>query len=266
MLAYLTVSNDRILLFLNHALAGSGLLYGLALWLSHQAAGACVFVTIVALWLWPDPEDVRALTTVTLPDHAGAARRWFRRSQLDIELKQATTPARAACRPTTVSRAQALILCGVAFFAYILARLLAQGLEVDRPFASFLPVMGNLGAFDSLRPDGSFPGSQAVVLGAFAAAMFHWHKVLGWLWVTLAIVFSVAGSRNADSTFHRTYWRQRSLVFFAARVALRAYLRDGWFQNCMDALARGFLQENSPYCYFLYAIVIIIGLESDHAL
>ena len=47
-----------------------------------------------------------------------------------------------------------------------------------------------------------------------------------------------------------------------ARAALAAYVRDGWFQNCMDAFARGFLRENSPYCYFLYAVVIVFGIEA----
>ena len=146
------LADARLLLWMNHWLAGHPWLYGLGLFLTDEGADVATLGTIAWLWFW-------------------------RASRSPIT-RQA-------------SRARLIVFAGAGMAAFVTARLIAFALDVDRPFTTYLPVHGTPGAFEGLRTYGSFPSDHAALLAALPLALFSWNRRVAWMWAGLALLLVV---------------------------------------------------------------------------
>src|ERR1044071_8281514 len=99
----------RLLLWLNHAVASRPGVYRACLFLTDDGADVLLALTAAWLWFWP----------------AGSAATW-----------RAGQAIRAITRRE--SRARLMTFGAGAMCAYIVARLIAIGVDANRPFATFL--------------------------------------------------------------------------------------------------------------------------------
>jgi membrane-associated phospholipid phosphatase len=223
----LRLADARILLALNHALAAHPKLYIAGLWITDTFGDVAFFLTCALLWFW-HPRIARALA-----------------------------PEREEM--TLVESRARLITLGVAgVSAYVLTRLIAMHFDVDRPFATFLPVHSVIGAFEGLRTFGSFPSDHAALLGVLPVGFAWWGRRLAWSWLALASLF--AATRVAVAFHYPTDMLVGTLIGCAAAwVAMTAFDMVKAVQWTSRTLATGF--SRPPISYALYGVLVLGGAE-----
>jgi len=214
------LADARILLWLNHSLARYPRLFELGLFLTDTGTDVATLGTIAWLWFWP----AGSRSPITRQD----------------------------------SRARLIVFAGAGMAAYVTARLIAFALDVDRPFATYLPVRGIPGAFEGLRTFGSFPSDHAALLGALPVALFYWNRRIAWVWTILA--FLLAAVRVAVG-FH---YPDDMLAGMALGVAFSAaamllFDRSGMVHATANWIAGGF--SRAPQSYVLYGLGALVVLE-----
>ena len=214
------LADARILLWLNHSLARHPRLFELALFVTDQGADVATLGTIAWLWFW-----------------RGGSRSLITRQE---------------------SRARLIVFAGFGMAAYAAARLIAFALDVDRPFATYLPVRGTPGAFDGLRTFGSFPSDHAALLGALPFALFYWDRRVAWTWTMLAFLLVVV---RVALGFH---YPSDVLAGMALGVAFSAaamtlFDRSGNVHATANWIAGGF--SRGPQSYVLYGLGALMVFE-----
>lgn len=253
-------ANVRILLWLNHYAAAHPDLYKLALFLTDKGSDLLVLATLLLLWFWPQSENSRALfgeDTLTTR----------KKSQPRLHDLWAALTSPNVNDPLVTqhqSRAQVLIFGFGGMVAYVIARLIAFELDINRPFASYWMVKspGSMqGVFEGLRRLGSFPSDHAAMLAGLAAAMFFWNRRLGWFWTITAVVMSIC--RVAVGFHYPLDMVVGALIgFICIWLPLTLYSKRGALYRGANEVARAFDLSNAPYCYLLYFLVLLAGLEA----
>jgi membrane-associated phospholipid phosphatase len=253
MFDFLSLANARIIIALNHWVASSPSLYGIALHVTDKISDVLTLVTFALLWFWPHaPERTHLLL---YPD-----------ARMSVFQKLRTWPARVRARWVTTlsreeSRAQFLVLGVSGVLGYVMARLIAFELDSPRPFISFLPIRAGVpGAFEDLRTYGSFPSDHAVMLAAIPVALLFWDRKLAYFWALLSVFFMAT---RVAVGFH---WPLDMLAGAAIGGVLtygmmRLYRARGKFSRSFLILARGFDLRAAPYCFILYALVFLGAAE-----
>lgn len=228
MRSILAIADTRILLWLNHSLARHPRLYELALFCTDKGADIAMLATMAWLWFWPEfPADN-------------------------------TVPTERSTVTRQESRARLIVFAAAGMAAYVTARFIAFEVNVDRPFATYLPVHGVLGSFDGLRTFGSFPSDHAALLGALPLALFYWDRRVAWIWMSLAVLLSLV--RVAVGFHYPTDMVAGAglgLSFSATAMAL--FDRSASVQMMAIWLAAGF--SRSPQKYVLYGLGSLVALE-----
>lgn len=250
---YIYLSNARLLLALNHALAEHPHLYALGLICTDKGADIVILTMMLMLWFWPEPKGGEPMfaayhpqrgTPHTLVTDLPSTRRYWQPRLTRQE-----------------SRAQLIVFGLAGMAAYVTARLLAMAFDIDRPFATFLPVEeGVRGAFTDLRRFGSFPSDHAALLGALPVALYFWSRPLALVWLALSVFLMI--DRVAVG-FHYPGDMLAGAILGAVFVGLALYLvqQRGRLYDTANAIASGFNLSNEPYCYFLYFAVGLVGIE-----
>jgi len=221
-----TLANARITLALNHSLNANPALFKFAFFMTEQGTKLLVLLTILILWFCHERHG----------DEAGAA-------QSRIE-----------------NRARILTFSLAIVLAYLAVRLVALRLDVERPFATFLPISGPPGIFNGLRSYGSFPSEYAVLLGALPAAFFGWKNWLGWCWAIPAVALAVM--RVAVGMNYPLDMAAGALLgAVVVTYVLRRQAQEGTFRELTKSLASGFDSKNSIYQYSLYVLALLLMLE-----
>ncbi|MBV9867324.1 MAG: phosphatase PAP2 family protein [Abitibacteriaceae bacterium] len=270
---YFHLTNVRILLALNHWLSQQSDIYALALGFAEHGVDLLVLATLAWLWFWPDPKARSVMQPLVLtpqdnkqPGRAktsavfGKLQKLVpRRSTSEVETFMPTRPTIRLSR--VESRAQVLVFIAAALLAYIVARLIALGLDVERPFMTYLPVhSGVAGAFIGQREFGSFPSDYAVLLGALPIALLQWNSRLAWAWGVLAIVvglLSIALGLHYPSDVLGGF----ILGIVIASAAVAVFEQQGQVYEAGHYLARTFDLSSAPYCYFLYFFLGVLTIE-----
>ena len=251
----------RVLLWLNHFVAARPELYSLALLLTDKGSDVLVLATLVSLWFWPSGEQNRTLFgDADLGGRPSAKvpplRRWMTNALRQDEYRPVITRVQ--------SRAQVLLFVFGGLSAYVFARLVAFEINVNRPFASFWMVkhpQDMKGVFDDLRAFGSFPSDHAAMLAAFACALFFWSRPLGIFWTVAALVLAVC---RVAVGFHYPLDMFGGAVVGLAFVwpLLWIYQQRGGLFRAANVVSRAFDLSNAPYCYLLYFLMLLLGLET----
>ena len=230
-----SLADTRVLLWLNHFLARHPRLFELGLFVTDKGGDVATLGTIAWLWFWRTDSAGR-------PD--------------ERSLQQG-----AGSRPPITreeSRARLIVFAAAGMAAYVTARLIAFALDVDRPFATYLPVRGTPGAFEGLRTFGSFPSDHAALLGALPVALFWWNRRVAWTWTGLACLLAVVrvavGFHYPDDMLAGA---ALGVAFSAA--AMRLFDRRGTMHAAANWIASGF--SRSPQSYVLYALGALAVLE-----
>ena len=253
----------RLLLGLNHFVAARPTLYALALFLTDKGSEILVLGTFLLLWFGPrDEQDLNR----TLFGSADLSRRQAAK-KLSLRQRLASALREDEYQPIIArvqSRAQVLLWGTGALIAYVVARLLASLLAVSRPIASYWIIKSppNMaGTFESLRASGAFPSGHAALIAGFACALFFWNRRLGLLWTALAIILSAC---RVAVGFHYPMDVLGGAVVGLLCVwpLLLMYRRQGALFRRANDLARAFDFSNAPYCYLLYFLLILAGLEA----
>lgn len=253
-------ANVRILLWLNHFFAAHSKFYKLALFLTDRGSDLLVLGTLLLLWFWPRNENQR--TIFSDAPLSGTSRKgnplrefWLSLTSEDVDKPLLTRQQ---------SRAQVIIFGFGGMVGYVLARLIAFELDINRPFASYWLVRSPRdmeGVFEGLRRLGSFPSDHAAMLAGLATALFFWNRRLGYFWLVTAVVMSVC--RVAVGFHYPLDMIGGAIIGFSCiYLPLRAYQRRGAIHRWTNQLADAFELTNAPYCYILYFLVMIAGLEA----
>ena len=257
-------ANVRVLLWLNGYFAAHSSLYKVALFLGDRGADLLVLSALLLLWFWPRNENSRSIFG-DAPLSTKRATKLDRRAWLRDFLATVTYENENGPLVTRQqSRAQVLIFVLGGLAAFVLVRLLAAEINIARPFASYWPVSAPSDmpyVFDGLRRLASFPGDHAAMLAALAAALFFWNRQLGWLMTGAALVMCLC--RVAVGFHYPLDVMAGAFIGFACVwLPLNAYRKGGsWFRGANE-LARAFDLSNTPYCYILYFLVLLIGVEA----
>jgi len=236
-----TLANARIAVALNHSLNAHPALFKFVLFLTEQGTHLLMLLTLAALWFRPESLRQPASSPKSTPQ------------------KGRTFPIDAA-QSRLQNRARILTFVFAAMLACIVARLLAGRFEIERPFATFLPIVGPPGVFNGLPIYGSLPGEYAALLGAIAAALFWWSARLGWAWTALALV--LASARVAAGLNYPFDMAAGALLGVAlVSVALRRQEQEGTFRNATIKLASGFESKNTFYQYLFYGLALLLLLD-----
>src|SRR5438105_3218396 len=229
---YLKLADARILIWLNHALAGHPRLFVASLLITDKLADLAVLAMGAVLWVWPH----------RIPG--------WRAAEPDAQASVAA--ARRA------SRARLIVFGLGATAAYVTARLIAMHLDKPRPFASYLPVLAVPGAFFGLREFGTFPSDHAALLGALPVAFACWSVALGWIWAVAALLLLAL---RVAVAFHYPYDMIAGgligAVFTAAAMAL--YDRNARVHGLALDVAGHFSRR--PHAYVLYGLLAAGALE-----
>lgn len=244
LLTVLHLANVRILLALNDVAGLSPRVFKLFLLLTDKGADAITGATILLLWFWPEHR----------------AKRIFGSYQSKARLTGWYPIKAGRIVDRDQSRAQALVLGTASLGGYVMARLLAMMLDVDRPFATFLPLHSLPGAYEGLRTYASFPSDHAVLLGALPVGLLFWNRPLAWGWMALSVLLVL--TRIAVG-FHYPADMLAGLLMGVgiASVAMCTYSRGGRLERSSLFLARAFRLESSPYCFFLYLFLALAAVE-----
>jgi membrane-associated phospholipid phosphatase len=254
MLDYLWLINVHLLLDLNHLVASNARLYTLSLFVTDKFSDLLTVATFGLLWFWPQTREV----PLFLHYGSGASGGWLFRLMAGLRatyLRWATSLSRVE------SRAQFIVMAFAGVSGYITARLLALQFNIQRPFDTYLPVRAPIeGAFTDLRTYGSFPSDHAVMLALLPVALLYWDRRLAGIWLVLALL--LAATRVAVG-FHYPVDILGGAVIgvLYAGVLLSLYRRKGKLHEAANLLARSFDLSNSPYCYLLYFLALLCGLE-----
>jgi undecaprenyl-diphosphatase len=226
----LPLLDARILIWLNHAVASRPWLYKLCLFLTDEGADILLVLTAAALWFWP-------ATWRSASWRAGGVMRTITRHE---------------------SRARLMTFGAGAICAYILARLIAIGVDADRPFVTFLPVRGLPGSFEGLRTFGSFPSDHAALLAALPVAFFRWDRRLGLFWIAAAVLLIVV---RVGVGFHypSDMLGGAALGLLFGGGAMLLHDRSAAVHRITAGTAAGF--ERLPHAVPLYALLALVGLE-----
>lgn len=218
MLNYIHLLDARILLWLNHPVAGHAWLFKTCLLLTDKLGDATTLATIAWLWFWRErPGAAGATTTMT----------------------------------RTESRARVIVFAAAGMAAYVTARLIAFAVDADRPFATFLPVHGIPGAFEGLRTFGSFPSDHAALLGALPVALLYWNRRAAWVWAGIstllvlarvAVGFHYPSDMIVGAAIGAVFTVAAMAIFDRVSIVRRPVL---WIAGLFD---------RSPVSYLLYAL------------
>ena len=224
----LMLANTRTLLWLNHLLAQHPRLFQFALFLTDKGGDVATLGTMAWLWFWP---------ALRVGEHSRSPRSPVTRQE---------------------SRARLLVFAAAGVAAYVASRLIAFSLDVNRPFATYLPVHGVPGAFEGLRTFGSFPSDHAALLGALPMALWYWDRRAARIWIVLAGVLATA---RVAVGFHypsdMIAGAAVGVAFTAAAMVL--YDRRGTVHRVATWIAGLF--SRSPQCYVLYGLGALVVLE-----
>ena len=225
----LSLLDARLLLWLNHAVAARPALYKVCLFLTDEGADLLLVATAAWLWRWPAGSAATWL--------AGGARRAITRRE---------------------SRARLLTFGAGAMCAYITARLIAIGVDADRPFVTFLPVRGLPGSFEGLRTFGSFPSDHAALLAALPLAFARWNRTLGLAWAAAALLL-IAIRVGVGFHYPSDMIAGAALGVIFGGGAMLLHDRSARVYRLTIATAAGF--ERLPHAIGLYAILAVVGVE-----
>lgn len=225
----LPLLDARILLWLNHAVASRPWLYKVCLFLTDEGADILLVLTAAALWFWP----------------VGG---------------RGTARAGGAVRPITrrESRARLLTFGVGAISAYIVARLIAIGVDADRPFVTFLPVRGLPGSFEGLRTFGSFPSDHAALLAALPVAFARWDRRLGWFWIVAAVIL-IAVRIGVGFHYPSDMLGGAAVGLAFGGGAMLLHDRSAAIHRMTTNIAAGF--EKLPHAVPLYGLLALVGVE-----
>lgn len=255
---FLSLANARLLLLLNGALVAHPDLYRAALFVTDEGADLLTLLLLLRLWFWPEPRREQLLAPMRRDARGTSLLARFReRGQAESSLWRGPE----AFLTREESRAQ-LITVGLALMSgYVIARLMALTLDIDRPFMTYLPVRSPLeGTFEDLRTYGSFPSDHAVLLAGLPVALAYWNTRWAWIAAGVAIVLNLV--RIAVGFHYPGDMVGGALVgIVCVWTAMAAYHRRGRLHQGVSAVARGFDLSNSPYCFFLYAFLLLVGVE-----
>ena len=230
----LRLADARILLWLNHALAQHPRLYQLGLFMTDEGADLMTLATLAWLWFW------RGRPEQTIDGSSGGA--------------SGPHPPRTRRE----SRARLIVFAAAGMACYVSARLIAFTLDVERPFASYLPVRGTPGAFDGLRTFGSFPSDHAALLGALPVALFWWNRRVAWGWSVLALLLIVV---RVAVGFHYPVDMLAGLALGAAFGGAAMWLFDHLELVYAPADWIAGLFSRQPHAYLLYALAALLVAE-----
>ena len=246
----LGTANERLLLWLNGWLSSDAALYQIGLILTDKFADMLVLLTLALLWFWPDPKSDSLFSSFARGTQRAQSTHWARRLVQGPEYLSREQ-----------SRAQVLAFGTALMLGYIMARLIALRFDVPRPFVTYLPVRSGVeGAFDDLRTFGSFPSDHAVLLAGLPVALSYWNRFWCWIWTGLAIVLAL--TRVAVGFHYPSDMVGGALIGVVMVASLMGiYRSEGQFYRSVNSLANGFDRSNAPYCYILYALLALVGLE-----
>ena len=250
----------RILLWLNQ-LANSDLrLFKLFLKITDDGSDVLVLATLLLLWFWPTNLRARSLFHEDTLGKKTKREPWLRTLLISVTSEDEYQPVITRAQ----SRAQVLLFGFGGFTAYIIARLVAFGIDVQRPFESYWPVTHPAeipALYGNLRNFGTFPSDHAAMLAALACSLYFWNRRLGNFWLVSAVV--LAACRVAIG-FHYPVDMIGGAVLGVACVwpLLWAYRRHGQVHKLANAMASTFEFTNSPYCFIMYFFVLLAGLEA----
>lgn len=220
----LHLADIRALLWLNHLVAPHPGLYQLLLTVTDRGTDVLLLVTTAWLWFWP--EGARAA------DGTAMTRRQ--------------------------SRGRLIVFGAAAMAAYVVARLIAIGVERPRPFVTYLPVLGPPGVFEGLRTFGTFPSDHAALLWAVPIAMSTWRTGLGLAWLAMGVVATLA--RIAVGFHYPSDMLGGAVVGIAAAVvAMTLYDARGATHRLANVMAAGF--SIPRYAAVLYLLLFLGGVE-----
>lgn len=251
-------ANLRILLGLNHFFAAHPKYYSVALFLTETGTVLLVLGTMLLLWFWLEPERGRSLfstSSIEAPLRRSAIREFLQGFAREDE--NATIVTREE------SRAQVLLLAFGILLAFVINRIVALGLDIREPFTSYWmvkPPNSLTYLFDGMRRSDSFSGGQAAIMAGFAVALFFWNQRLGWMGVVAATVLCLC---RVAVGFQYPMDMLAGAIIGASVVwlLLRAYRQRGDLFRRSNALAQTFQLSNAPYCYLLYFIAFLLGIE-----
>ena len=229
MMGALSLLDARLLLWLNDVVASRPWLYRICVFLTDDGADLLLVVTAAVLWLWP--------FTWSATWRAGNQRHVITRRE---------------------SRARLLAFGAGAMCAYIAARLIAIGVDADRPFVTFLPVRGLPGSFEGLRTFGSFPSDHAALLAALPVAFARWHRVLGIAWAAAAIML-IAVRVGVGFHYPSDMLAGAALGLLFGGGAMLLFERSARVHRLTLAIAAGF--ERLPHAIPLYGFLALVGIE-----
>lgn len=255
---FLSLANARLLLWLNGLVANDPNLYRVALFLTDEGADILTLAVLLRLWFWPDPRREQLFSPLRGDTSDGGLLARFRKRS-KTETSHLRGPRAFLTREE--SRAQLLTVGTALMGGYVIARLVALNLDIDRPFMTYLPVRAPLeGTFEGLRTYGSFPSDHAVLLAGLPVALAFWN--VRWAWVAAGIGIFLSLVRIAVG-FHYPGDMLGGAIIGIVCVwsGLAAYERRGRLHETMIATARGFDMSNSPYCFFLYGFLVLVGVE-----
>lgn len=261
----LSRSNVRLCLWLNHWLADHPALYKFGLFYQESITAILMAATLLLLWFWPQMTRATYLPPLAHPEDADAAEastgKRDTRSLL-FGFRARTVPVRPVLTRHD-SRAQFLVLGIMALLGFLLAQIIAVNLNIPRPFISYWPVRSAVGnAFDGFRQYGfgSFPSETAVLLAGLPIALLRWDRRLAAIWAVLALCLGVLqvglGFRYPFDVLVGAL-----IGWLLVGGAFAIYERHGNFYAFFAALARAFDLSNTPYCIYLYIILIVLGVE-----
>lgn len=254
MLDYLWLINVRLLLSLNHLLADNSQLYKLALFVTDKFADVLTVGTFALLWFWPQAREVPYFLQAAIDENSG----WRFRAMSALRgayWRWVFSVSRVE------SRAQFIVMAFAGVCGYVTARLVALQLDLNRPFKGYLPVRAPIeGAFEGLRSFGSFPSDHAVLLAILPISLLYWDRGLAGIWFVLALF--LAATRVAVGFHYPVDMLGGALIGIIYGGGLLAiYKRGGKLHFVANILARSFDLSNSPYCYILYFLALLGGLE-----
>lgn len=253
MFHFVWLINVRLLLVLNHFLADRPALYQTALFVTDHVADLLTIATFGLLWFWPQARERQYLLL-----YAGQNLNWWDRWRVRLHnLLQRWTQSLSRDE----SRAQFLLLMLLGFSGYVLARLLAFEFDISRPFATWLPVRAGVpGAFEDLRVYGSFPSDRAVLLAALPVALWFWDRTLATVWLVAGVFLMMV---RVAVGFHSPLdmLGGGAIGVLITAPPFVAFRRRRKLYRVLLTLARGFNLSAAPYCFLLYALVLLGGLE-----